>query len=409
MDGVFIGESEKTIIEVLEAGDNQDALSKINGFGYRLDDIFFINKNLNLVVDVDEIPYPAYDLLPLNKYKEFMGKNIFSILTSRSCPFACSFCSGYLYSGRGQRRRNIDKVIEEIEWLKYQYGAEFLWIRDENFNVNKNHAKGLLKEMIDKKINIPWLDTNGFHVNSVDEEFLDLVKSSDCNEIIFAVESGSERVLKEIMKKNVNLEHAKKMAEHCRKIGLVVQCYFVIGNPGETKEEIMQTIELAKEMKVDHCTFSLATPFPGTEYYDIAVKKKYLVHDTNYILSMKYMEANMETENFTPEWLKDTQYDANIRVNFLENKNLYFSKETQEKSLEYYGRVYQQYNFHAIAHLIEGYLEGKQGNYSRQNFIFNEVREALKEENISKAYAKYIYWNTAPTNCYRQWLELQNI
>jgi len=407
LDVLFIGESENSIIQVLDAETKGNNFYSIDGIAFRDGKKVQINKSLNLVKDLDTLPFPAFDLLPLEKYKKIIGKNEFPLMTTRGCPFSCAFCSSKLYSKRGLRVRSVTNLLEEMEILRNKYAIDFLMIRDDNFIVNKGRTKKFLQAVIKRNLTVPWLDSSGFHVNSIDEELLDLCKATGCKEIIFAIESGSPRVLKEIMNKNVNLEHAKRMAEYCRKIDLLVQCYFVIGNPGETREEIMQTIEFAKEIQVDHCTFSLATPFPGTQYYDIAIKNNYLIHDSDYILGMKYMEANMETENFTPEWLKDTQYDANIKVNFLENKNLSGSKETLTKSRDFFARVYQQYNFHAVAHLIEGYLEGRLGDLNRQNVIFEEVRYMLQEEYINKAYAKYIEWDTAPTNCYWQWLESQ--
>lgn len=408
VDVLFLGESENSIIQVLDAETKGSNLYLIDGIAFRDGKKVQINKSLNLVKDLDTLPFPAFDLLPLEKYKKILGKNEFPLMTTRGCPFSCAFCSSKLYSKRGLRVRSVTNLLEEMQMMKNKYAVDFLYIRDDNFIVNKNRTKKFLQALIERELAIPWLDSSGFHVNSVDEELLDLCKATGCNEIIFAIESGSLRVLKEIMNKKVNLEHAKKMAEYCRKIDLLVQCYFVIGNPGETKEEIIQTIEFAKEIQVDHCTFSLATPFPGTQYYDIAIKNNYLIHDPEYILGMKYMEANMETENFTSKWLKDAQYDGNIKVNFLESPHLSGNKKIQKQSLKFFNEVYQQYNFHAIAHLIEGYLEGILGNIDRQGLIFKEVSDMLKDENINKAYSKYIDWDTAPTNCYRQWIQSHN-
>jgi radical SAM superfamily enzyme YgiQ (UPF0313 family) len=280
-----------------------------------------------------------------------------------------------------------------------------LYIRDELFNGNRKHAKTLLRGMIDRQLNISWFDTNAFHVNSLDEEFLDLCKASGCIEAIFAIESGSPRVLKEIMNKRVDLDHAKKMAEHCRKIDLPIQCYFVIGNPGETKEEIHMTIDFAASLSAEGCVFSIATPFPGTQYYELALEKGFLVHAPEDILRMKYMDVNMETDNFTAQWLKDTQYDANIRVNFLENTCLSSNREGLEKARIKYGRIFQQYDFHVIAAIMMGYIDIKLGDVEKGYTIFAKAETLLQNEHVKKAFYKYLSWNTLPTDTFNKWMQ----
>lgn len=403
LDVLFIGEAEKALGRALAAEARCSGWSDIKGIAYRESGQLFINKEPDVVEDLDSLPFPAFDFLPLAKYRKNFGQNEFPIMTSRSCPFACSFCSSRLYSKRGWRHRGIDNLFKEMRQLHNKYQIDYLYIRDDNFIVNKDHAKNFLNGLLKEKLTVPWIDTSGFHVNSIDEELLDLCRATQCTQIVFAVESGSPRVLKELMNKNVDLEHAKKMAVYCRKIGLSVQCYFVIGSPGETKEEIMKTIDFAKEMQVDHCTFSIATPFPGTKYYEIARQKGYLVHDPDYVLGMKYIEANMGTEDFDAEWLKDAQYDANIRVNFLENRLLLGGRQALETALKKYSRIFEQYNFHAVAGLIQGYLHGKLGDTERQNKIYSRIDEMLKDESIKKAYFKYIQWNTVPTENFRRW------
>jgi anaerobic magnesium-protoporphyrin IX monomethyl ester cyclase len=406
IDVLFIGESEKTLVEVLSAKAGSD-LKGIKGIAFRTGKKISINKETNLVEDLDSLPFPAFDLLPLPEYEKSFSRNEFPIMTSRSCPFSCGFCSSRLYSKRGLRKRSTANLLAEMKILRDNYNVDLLYIRDDNFIVNKEHAKNFLKGLIKEKLIVPWIDTSGFHVNSIDEELLDLCKATQCTQVIFAVESGSPRVLKEIMNKNVDLEHAKKMAAYCRKIGLSVQCYFVIGNPGETKEEIIKTIDFASQMQVDHCTFSIATPFPGTKYFEIAVQKGYMIHSPEYILGMKYMEANMGTKEFSSVWLKDAQYDANIRVNFLENRLLLGDRVILKKALKKYSRIFEQYNFHAVAGLVLGYLYGKLGNTEQQEKTYAHILDLLTDGNIKKAYAKYIKWKTAPTNSFRQWNSLR--
>jgi len=405
LDVLFIGEAESTVLKVLEEENNSRGFAQISGIAYRDRDKIVINNTLSRVMDLEEIPLPAFDLLNTAKYRQILGRSEFPILTSRSCPFSCNYCSSKLYSGRGLRLRNTDSILNEISYLKKEYQLDLLYIRDELFNGNRKHAKTLLRGMIDRQLNISWFDTNAFHVNSLDEEFLDLCKASGCIEAIFAIESGSPRVLKEIMNKRVDLDHAKKMAEHCRKIDLPIQCYFVIGNPGETKEEIHMTIDFAASLSAEGCVFSIATPFPGTQYYELALEKGFLVHAPEDILRMKYMDVNMETDNFTAQWLKDTQYDANIRVNFLENTCLSSNREGLEKARIKYGRIFQQYDFHVIAAIMMGYIDIKLGDVEKGCTIFAKAETLLQNEHVKKAFYKYLSWDTLPTDTFNKWMQ----
>lgn len=405
LDVLFIGEAESTVLKVLEEENNSRDFAQISGIAYRDRDKIVINNTLSRVMDLEEIPLPAFDLLNTAKYRQILGRSEFPILTSRSCPFSCNYCSSKLYSGRGLRLRNTDSILNEISYLKKEYQLDLLYIRDELFNGNRKHAKTLLRGMIDRQLNISWFDTNAFHVNSLDEEFLDLCKASGCIEAIFAIESGSPRVLKEIMNKRVDLDHAKKMAEHCRKIDLPIQCYFVIGNPGETKEEIHMTIDFAASLSAEGCVFSIATPFPGTQYYELALEKGFLVHAPEDILRMKYMDVNMETDNFTAQWLKDTQYDANIRVNFLENTCLSSNREGLEKARIKYGRIFQQYDFHVIAAIMMGYIDIKLADVEKGYTIFAKAETLLQNEHVKKAFYKYLSWNTLPTDTFNKWMQ----
>ncbi|MFZ2405100.1 MAG: radical SAM protein [Methylobacter sp.] len=405
LDVLFIGEAEATILKVLEEENTSKDLTKIPGIAYRDHGEIVINNTLSRVMDLEEIPLPAFDLLNTARYRQILGRSEFPILTSRSCPFSCNYCSSKLYSGRGLRLRNTESILDEIAFLKNEYQLDLLYIRDELFNGNKKHAKTLLRGMIDRQLNISWFDTNAFHVNSLDEEFLDLCKASGCIEAIFAIESGSPRVLKEIMNKRVDLDHARKMAEYCHKIGLPIQCYFVIGNPGETKEEINMTIDFAASLFAEGCVFSIATPFPGTQYYELALEKGFLVHAPENILRMKYMDVNMETGNFSAQWLKDTQYNANIRVNFLENKCLLSDRKGLEKARIKYRKIFQQYDFHVIAAIMTGYINIELGDEEKGHEMFAAAKALLQNEDVGKAYNKYLSWDTLPTNAFRTWIQ----
>jgi hypothetical protein len=207
------------------------------------------------------------------------------------------------------------------------------------------------------------------------------------------------------MNKKVNLDHVRAMAQHCHDIDLPLECYFVIGNPDETMDEIRQTISFASEIDVDSCTFSIATPFPGTKYYEHAIKNKRIDANFKSALDMRYMHVDLDCEEYTAAELKDVQYDANIKINFLENKSL--RGGSLQPALTRFERISEQYPFHAVAKLLVGYINIRMGNTEKGEKIFSQVQQMLLDEDTSSAYSKYIKWDTPATNMFRQYRESQ--
>jgi radical SAM superfamily enzyme YgiQ (UPF0313 family) len=390
VDIAFISEAEITFPLVLEAGRDISYLSKIDGIAFRVGNDIKVMGNLALPNDLNALPLPAFDMLPLHLYKEEAGMQHLSILTSRSCPFTCNYCASHLYGGRQLRKRDTEFLLSDMETMHSQFGVEFLWIRDDLFNGDKKHSKAFLSGLLDRGLDVPWCDSSSFHVN----KFLDLCKASGCSEAIFAIESGSPRVLKDVMNKRVDLDHAMRMGAHCRSIGLPFACYYVIGNPGETKDEVLQTIDFAQAIGSDHSVFSIATPFPGTAYYRDAVKKGQLSPDIHTFLRMKYVEATLEGEEFSRQWLKDTQYDANIRINYFGYPKIITAPEEAAKHFE---RIFIRYPFQAIAAILAGYCYGQTGDFETESRLFAEARRTLTEKSNSDTYGKYLEWKNPIT------------
>jgi magnesium-protoporphyrin IX monomethyl ester (oxidative) cyclase len=405
LDVVFIGEAEKAIQEVLEAAYHGQSFDNINGIAFRKDGHVKINNRFNLVTALNDIPSPEFDLIPMDIYSETLGNSEIPFITSRGCPFSCNYCASHLYNNSQFRKRPIATINNEILKLYTDYNLQTLLIRDENFNVNKKHVMNVLNSIVDLNIPINWLDTNGLHVNSINKTFLDLCKKSGCLRAVLAIESSSPRVLRDVMNKNVDLAHAKAMAKYCHEIDLPLECYFVIGNPGETMDEIRQTISFASELDADKCTFSIATPFPGTNYYKYAVSNNLIETDIESTLGMQYMNVSMHCQEYTAAELKDVQYDANIKINFLENKSLRGEDDSLKAALVKYEKISEQYPFHAMALLLVGHININLGNTEKGEEVFRQVHRMLLDEGTSNAYSKYLEWDTPATNAFRQYIE----
>lgn len=320
VDVVVLGEGEYTTLELVKKIKNKENWRQTLGIAFR-DQFNVIRKTAARapIENLDDLPLPARHLLPMGIYFEAakkvkasrsistFGKKWATIITSRGCPFGCTFCTIHLVMKRGWRPRSPENVVSEIEQLVKDYGIEHLDMEDDNFTLNKERAKKILDLMAQKGIKLEWSTPNGIRADTVDEELIKKMKESGCTRTIVAPESGNQYVVDNIIKKRINLERIKEVVKWCKKYGLLVESFFVLGFPGETKAQMMDTIRFGKELRklgADDCAFYIATPFYGTELYQIVREKGYLKEDMSPdMLNTLSGEPLYETEDFTREEL----------------------------------------------------------------------------------------------------------
>jgi magnesium-protoporphyrin IX monomethyl ester (oxidative) cyclase len=210
--------------------------------------------------------------------------------------------------GRKWRPRTPENVIKEIEMLVNEYNVGELGFEDDNFTFDMERAYKICDMMIQKGFNkkFKWLTPNGIRADKVDERLLKKFKESGCEEVTFAPESGNQWVVNNIIKKNLDLQKVEEGARICKEIGLRCGMFFVIGLPGETKEQINDTVEFAKRMKKDYGVIPMlftAWPYYGTEMYKICVEKGYLTKTKkeDFEWGLVNEEPMIKTPEFTPE------------------------------------------------------------------------------------------------------------
>ena len=281
-DYLLQGEAEESFHELIMALESGQEITSIDGLGWKQDDKVKINPKLKFINDLDSIPFPAYHLMGLDKYfglKASHGerhKNRFSpIVTSRGCPAKCTFCSANQVWGNKYRVRSVEKVIEEMRLLKDNYGIEEIMFEDDNVTANNKRAKHLFSRMIEEDFDFVWDTPNGAGVWNMDEEMIDLIKKSGCVGLHFPVESGSQEILKNVIKKPVNLERVKELTKYCKKINLYYSMFLVIGMPGETLADMWKSIKFAADCGCYIPHISVATPYPGTQLYETCLKNGY--------------------------------------------------------------------------------------------------------------------------------------
>lgn len=312
VDYIVTGEGEVPMLKLIKTikKGNPKELEEIGGIGYKKEGISIINPREIPIENLDELPFPARHLLPMGRYfeasKAFMtgrhGKRFACVITSRGCPFQCTFCVSHVLMGRRWRYRSPENVVDEIEMLVKKYGIDFIHFEDDNMTLRKDRIIRICDLLIERKLKIKWDTPNGVRADTLDEEVLLKMKASGCQHICVAPESGNQYVVNNIIKKRMDLNKVEEAVRLCKKIGIKVDAFFVIGSVGETKKQIEDTIKFAKKLRklgVSRCHFHIATPFEGTELYEEAKKNVCLVEPPQGCIQLETLR--IATPEFTVE------------------------------------------------------------------------------------------------------------
>ena len=282
VDFIIMGEGEfrlKSLIESL----NKSKAPDFDGVAYLKKGKHVINYMQNRIQDLDSIPLPARHLINMEKYIEIgvpfapfsRRDRVEQILTSRGCPQHCNFCSSVAYWGRQYRARSVDNIMKEVELLVSKYNIQELQFTDDNLTMNRKRAMDLFTRLTEYKLS--WCTPNGLMMRTLDEPMIKLMAKSGAYQITCAIESGSPRVREEIIHKNVPpLEQVKRIADVARENGIQIHGTFIVGFPGETREEMEITFEYPAKAGFDSASFFIATPLLGSELFNFCKEKGYL-------------------------------------------------------------------------------------------------------------------------------------
>jgi radical SAM superfamily enzyme YgiQ (UPF0313 family) len=264
IDFIARGEPEITIKELL----SKRNLINIKGLTFKNDEKIIENSSRPFLKNLDKLPYPAWDLINLSCYREPLKNKPYVIIqTSRGCPNKCIFCTASYYYGKIARFRDINSILKEIDFIKERFGINHIFFTADTFTINNLFIKKLLKKV--KKKNITFMCNS--RVDTVDLKTLKLMKDAGCKIISFGIESGDQKVLDKF-KKNITLEKSKTAVEMANKIGLFTIGYFILCQE-DNEDSIKKTINFSKLIGLDFAIFNIATPFPGSELYEINKKK----------------------------------------------------------------------------------------------------------------------------------------
>lgn len=322
IDVAVLGEGEETMRELMQAIDTGNSLDTIKGIAYRNGDKIIINPPRQLITNLDELPLPAYHLLPMEKYPYH------AIMGSRGCPYNCIFCASPGFWRRIVRFRSYKLVVDEIEHLINNYGNKYFDFKDDTLFLNKEWSTNLFNEIIRRNIKIRW-DALG-RVNIRDEEIFKLMKKAGCDIIRFGVETGSERIMK-IINKNITKEDVRSAVKMVKRVSInSVGTLFMLGHPTETVEDMEETCQFSIELNADHYSFKPTDIYPGTALFDLAVNEGLLPNNFNWFEKGIYKKGfltyddvpSYETARFSRKILEDMAKRFYIRAFFARLFNL---------------------------------------------------------------------------------------
>ncbi len=286
VDYVVISEGEYTTLDLVNHLESGLGIDKIDGLGYKIQGKVIVNPKTQFIRNLDEVPFPRRDMLPMKNYfkaKEAHGSVKESrwtpIITSRGCPFSCSFCPTSRIWHRLWRPRSAKNVVDEIEECIDKWGIKEIHFNDENMTADISRTRQICNEIIERNLEIIWQTPNGVRVEHLDRDTLSLMKKSGCYHLTVAPENASRHVLN-LMNKEIDLQHIREVVKWCRQLNIKTAAYFIFGFPGERKEDVSITLRYSRLLAkdgLDEVVYSLFTPLPGSkiaekfnnlDYYD---------------------------------------------------------------------------------------------------------------------------------------------
>lgn len=280
-DVVVQGEGEITMLELMNALEKGAGLENVKGLylAKRIIKSSPITEAANggslyytgprpLVQDLDSLGFPDREQYDHMLYKQYYLRNygytMTSMIASRGCPFSCNFCWRPDY-GRIYRVRKPEKIVDEMEEVRYRFGYERIWFADELFIANKKHVIRICEEIISRRLDVLWECLA--RADLMDDEVAKYMKKAGCHKIIFGLEAGDDRTLK-LMNKQLTVKQSERAVKTVAKHGIKAGGFFILGYPGETNETMLKTIKFASRLPLDYFSMTIPYPLPGTTLYE---------------------------------------------------------------------------------------------------------------------------------------------
>lgn len=320
IDFCFAGEGEESLPMFIKETGCKDfsykIIGKIPGLIFKHEGEIKINKP-QFIEDLDSIPFPKWDIMPPATYPKSPHGAFFRhfpyapMIASRGCPFPCTFCSAPVLSGKKVRFRSIENIIEEIEILKKNYDVNEIHFEDDNFSLTKKFVNDFCEALLKNNLNIAWCFPNGLRLEKLDINILRLMRRAGCYSMNVGVESGCDDILKRIEKKTT-AQALKENISRVKKAGMDIGGFFIIGFPGETRENILQTIRFATSLELDRIGVSYFQPLPGSKEFNNLVSSGKFTYDLSLMKpslhTISYVNDNLTARELY--WLRRKAFFA---------------------------------------------------------------------------------------------------
>ena len=324
VDIAVIGEGEYTMLDIARYFEGSKRLNEIQGIAYRQDGNVMVNQPRPFIENLDELPYPAYHLVDMEQYlspkkigyRSFKDRAI-SMVTSRGCPFNCCFCAVHLHMGRGFRAHSASYVLNHIQYVVEKFKVKNIFFEDDNLTLDLARFEAICDGIIASKTKIGWETPNGVRADCLNLNLLKKMKQSGCQSLFFGIESGDQHILDNVIDKRLDLNRVVEVAKICKDIGLKTGAFYIIGFPGEKKENMQKTVDFALKLKRNYDVgmhLFIATPSYGTRLYEHCKKKGYIQENLSWNAFAEARQPKgmplISTEDFTPPEVKEIAAQA---------------------------------------------------------------------------------------------------
>lgn len=316
LDYVLIGEYEYTIRELLKLLESGKSLEGCLGLIYRDGAEVKVNERRPVIQDLDRLPWPARQFLPMYNYHDEPGnipRPSVQMWASRGCPFGCVFCAWpqIMYGNNKYRTRGVIDTVDEMEWLVREMGFKSVYFDDDTFNVGKKRTMHFAAEVKSRKLDVPWAVMA--RADKMDREMLEALKEAGLASVKYGVESADQAIL-EKSAKGLDVQKVKETVKITHELGIKMHLTFMFGLTDETKKTAKKTIDLALELAPESVQFTISTPFPGSVYYHQLVQEGRLLHK-DFSRYDGFRSAVIRTDDLSPEDLEEICREANDRWN----------------------------------------------------------------------------------------------
>lgn len=316
IDYVVMGEGEERIYKLLEALERGEEVS-IQGVLGKAEDKQLLKRNkkspIDFIANLDELPLPAYDMVDVGRYLELQrngfsprpfqqGERAFTLLTSRGCPHKCVFCSIQSTMGYKWRHHSPEYVQKHIDLIVKNYRCDYIHFEDDNFTHNPERFDEIIESLAKRKEKIKWDTPNGVRGDTWTFERVKKTKESGCQMLTVAIESAVQRVIDNVVKKRLDLKQVSNLMKYCHDVNLKLNAFYVIGLPGEDKDDIVATLNFALDSYRKYNVLpnvNLAKALPGTELYE-TVMDNHLYTDR-----LEFKPNEITTKEFDPGWINE--------------------------------------------------------------------------------------------------------